>query len=168
MQSSPPTKKHRGILSTHVLTSSSLLDTLALSGTEKSPSQLSPPSQTLSESLSNQRPVTTIPTAQSLRSTSPTGRIPASNLSSSADSVRKKLTLSDFPSQGNLPEPVIITKSKMPQKSKSADAITTLDKTVKATKRPHVAKSPSGTFNTKDLPGMCINLFSNYIYVCIV
>ena len=162
MQSSPPAKKHRTVLSSHLLTSSSLLDTLAMSGSKKTmPLQHSPPTPTLSESVSNQRPFTSIPTAQSLRTTSPISKMQEPDLPSPMDSVSMKVVTNDFPSQGNLPDPVVITKSKVPQKSKLVDAVTTLHKTVKASKRPHVAKSPSATFNTRDLPGIysCIPSF---------
>ena len=121
------------------------------------PQQHSPLSQTLSESVSNQRPITGIPTAQSLRTSPPIGKMQEPDLHLSMDSVSKKVISSDFPSQGNLPDPVVVTKSKVPQKPttvRSPDAVITSHKTVKASKRPHVAKSPSATFNTRDLPGM--------------
>ena len=139
-----------------------------MSGSKKTtPLQQSPPSQTLSESVSNQRPIASIPTAQSLRTTSPIGKMQEPDLPSSMDSVSKTVITSDFPSQGNLPDPVVITKSKVPQKSKSADALTTSHKTVKSSKRPHVAKLPSTTFNTRDLPGMYNCVLSSRVYVCI-
>ena len=119
--------------------------------------QLSLPNQTLSESVSNQRPNTSIPTAQSLRTTSPIGKTQEPSLPSSVDSTSKKLIPSDLPSQGNLPAPVVITKSKIPQKSttvRSPDPVVTSQKTAKATKRPQVTKPPSATFNTRDLPGL--------------
>lgn len=154
-------------MSSHLLTSSSLLDTLAMSGSKKTtPLQQSPPSQTLSESVSNQRPIASIPTAQSLRATSLIGKIQEPDLPSSMDSVSKKVINSDFPTQGNLPDPVVITKSKVPQKS--ADAVTS-HKAVKSSKRPHVAKSPSTTFNTRDLPGMYSSIHCRmYVYVYII
>ena len=139
-----------------------------MSGSKKtSPLQQSPPSQTLSESVSNQRPIASIPTAQSLRTTSPIGKIQEPDIPSSMDSVSKMVITSDFPSQGNIPDPIVITKSKVPRKSKSADAVTTSHKTVKSSKRPRVAKSPSTTFNTRDLPGMYIVYHHNYVCVCL-
>ena len=143
---------------------------MALSGDKQAMLQLSQSHQTLSESLSNQRPVASVPTAQSLRTTSPIGKMQEPSLPSSVDSVSKKLTPSDLPSQGDLPAPVVITKSKIPQKSttvRSPDATVTSQKTAKATKRPQVAKSPSATFNTRDLPGLpsCFTV-STYIHLC--
>jgi len=129
------------------------LDTLALSGNKQTMPQLSPPNQTLVESVSNQRLITGVPTAQSLRTTSPNGKMQEPNLPPSVENVSKKSIPSDFPSQGSLPDPVVITKSKT-QKSTTMRAPDPTVTSVKTNRRPHIAKSASATFNTRDLPGI--------------
>jgi len=155
LRSSSPVKPQASPLHDNIFTSSSILDTLALSSYKQTTSPTA--KHTLSESVSNQRPITdSIPTAQSLRSVS-TIKGPLE----SVEAMNEQPARSNYSPPINTPSPVIIAKHKKTSKTsrRSPDHVTSRD----AHRRAHVIKQSLSTFNTRDLPGIVI-LIMYWVY----
>lgn len=158
MRSSSPAKQQASPLDNNIFTSSSLLDTLALSGHKQTTDSTT---HTLSESVSNQRPATgSIPTAQSLRSV-PTAQEP------SVEAMNEPvLAGSSYSPLIKPPSSVIIAKHKKTSRSSRRSPefpVTSRD----VHRRAHVIKQSSSTFNTGDLPGSLSTVRMYSIPYCI-